>query len=152
MAHDPSPTDEQIASAIRTIADANESITARAVARRLGVAPSTITRSPKRMELLRGAQDTQAALRSIVERQNKTGKEELLKQIVDRDIKISALEERVRILVSSHKAMLLAVGELGGTAKWLRFFADHQQVLSSLREMGALSSAQNVSRAQKLTD
>ena len=34
--------------------------------------------------------------------------------------------------------MLSAVGELGGTRAWLRFFAHHPLALESLDQMGAL--------------
>ncbi|WP_295543487.1 hypothetical protein [uncultured Thiohalocapsa sp.] len=34
--------------------------------------------------------------------------------------------------------MLSAVGELGGTRAWLRFFAHHPLALESLGQMGAL--------------
>jgi len=41
-------------------------------------------------------------------------------------------------MVAASRAILSAVGELGGARAWLRFFADHRQALESLDQMGAL--------------
>jgi hypothetical protein len=34
--------------------------------------------------------------------------------------------------------MLSAIGEMGGTRAWLRFFANHRNLLTNLDEIGAL--------------
>jgi hypothetical protein len=52
--------------------------------------------------------------------------------------RLEEVEARNQLLVASHRAMLSAVGELGGTRAWLRFFANHPQALESLDQMGAL--------------
>lgn len=52
--------------------------------------------------------------------------------------RLEEVEARNQLLVASHPAMLSAVGELGGTRAWLRFFANHPQALERLEQMGAL--------------
>jgi hypothetical protein len=45
--------------------------------------------------------------------------------------------------------MLSAIGELGGTRAWLRFFANHQNLLTNLDEIGALpANVTPIQRAQ----
>ena len=39
--------------------------------------------------------------------------------------------------IARDRALLSAVGELGGPRAWLRFFADHPLALESLDQMGA---------------
>lgn len=47
-------------------------------------------------------------------------------------------EARNQLLIASHRAILSAVGEMGGTRAWLRFFTNHPAALASLDAMGAL--------------
>lgn len=116
--------DHMLSSAVR--------ITARSVAKMLGVAPSTITRSAHRYEILLAYQEKQKYLDSVAAQADPLSKEKLVRQIADRNAKISELTRLVQLLTASHKALLVAVGELGGTAAWQRFFADYEQIRADL--------------------
>ncbi len=63
--------------------------------------------------------------------------------------RLAALEEQVReiagqrdLLIASHRAMILAIGEVGGAKAWLRFFKGYEGVLGRLRVMEALPTAE----------
>lgn len=127
-----------------TILDAmlqeNETITARAVARRLdGVEhASSITRDSWRNARLAEWQDRQAELRRMIERTDKSSKTNLAVALERKDARIRELEERVALLTASHRAMIHAVGEMGGMRAWSRFFDEYRTVLDRLHEIGAM--------------
>jgi hypothetical protein len=111
-------------------------ITARSVGRRLGVAASTITRSVPRQELLLGYKQEQERLKAVAARTDPLSRERLVQQIADRDGKIAELNRLVQVLTASHKALLIAVGEMGGTAAWQRFFVRYERIRIDLRKLG----------------
>ena len=45
------------------------------------------------------------------------------------------------ILIASHKAMMLAVGELGGMKAWRKFFEGYQEVVDEMQKLGAIPEA-----------
>jgi hypothetical protein len=130
-----SKIDEYLANILDEMLSSASKITARSVSRRLSVAPSTLTRNNERMQLLQQYQQEQRRLQAIVARSDPLSKENLVKKIADRDRKISELNRLVQILTASHKAMLLAVGEIGGTAAWQRFFATYERIRVDLRKL-----------------
>lgn len=121
----------------------NETITARAVARRLeGVDhASSITRDPWRNARLAEWQARQAELRRMIERTYKSSKSNLAAALERKDARIRELEERIALLTASHRAMIHAIGEMGGMRAWSRFFDDYGIVLERLRELGAMPTA-----------
>jgi hypothetical protein len=52
--------------------------------------------------------------------------------------RLEETEAHKQLLIASHRAMLSAIGEMGGTRAWLRFFAKDPNALASLDEIGAL--------------
>jgi hypothetical protein len=52
--------------------------------------------------------------------------------------RLDEAEARSQLLNVSHRAMLSAVGELGGTRAWIRLFTNQPSALASLHEIGAL--------------
>jgi hypothetical protein len=124
--------DEHLTGVLEMMLSSNESITARAAARHLHVAASTITRNPERRALLAKYVSDQKRLRDIMISADKMSKEKLVQQVASRDRRISELERRLQILTASHKAMLLAIGEAGGMAAWQRFFASYESIRMEL--------------------
>ena len=51
-------------------------------------------------------------------------------KIFKQSMKIEELQKQIEVLVASHRAMYAAVGELGGTKAWLRFFEKHQKAIA----------------------
>jgi hypothetical protein len=118
----------------------NETITARAVARRLeGVDhASSITRDPWRNARLSEWQSRQADLRRMIERSDKNSKSNLAAALARKDVRIRELEERVALLTASHRAMIHAIGEMGGMRAWSRFFENYDAAQDELHRMGAM--------------
>lgn len=133
----PDTTDDDVAAAIAWLLDHDLDVTARAVARRVDVSPSTITRNETRKNAVEVAFNEQARLRAIVA-SDKSSREALLAKLERRNKTIAALERKVMILTASHRAMLMAVGEIGGVAAWQKFFAKHEEIRQELLALYAV--------------
>jgi len=86
-------------------------------------------------------QQRQVEIRAVVAKADKTSKSSLSSQIARKDQEIETLTAQRDLLIASHRAMILAVGEMGGMKAWRKFFARYQEVVDELRAMGALPSA-----------
>lgn len=64
----------------------------------------------------------------------KTSQTKLLIQLSEKDRRIEELEQRVAMLTASHKALILAVGELRGMEIWKRFFNGYEMAKYKLEE------------------
>jgi hypothetical protein len=111
------------------------------LARRAGLgAASSITRDPVRRRLLEDAKEEQQIRRGWVERSRKEPPARLRAALAARDAELARRRQQVQLLTASHKAMLLAVDEMGGTRAWVQFFASYSSGLGDLQQMGALPS------------
>lgn len=119
-------------------------ITARGVTRRAGSPfrhASDITRVAERKRLLDSYRERQAKLRTVMERADKQSKTNLVSRIAKLEDDKSTAEAERDVLIASHKAMLLAVGEMGGMTAWKQFFTAWDATRASLGRMGALPPA-----------
>jgi len=119
----------------------DERISARGLARRLKPAlnhATDITRQPQRRALLEKYQARQTELRTVMAKADKQSKANLSARIACKDGEIAALTRQRDILIASHKAMILAVGEMGGMNAWRRFFERYQGVVDEMRRLGAM--------------
>lgn len=137
---DSSGENEELIRILEQLLEADEDITARAVARLHSTIKhaSSFTRSTSRSALLSTYQAKQQDIRKYIVRNRKRSREKVASAFADKDMRIAELEKQVEILTASHVAMIRAVGELGGYSKWLRFFQDYQEIVVKLREIGAL--------------
>lgn len=122
----------------------DEDITARGLVRRMvGVFkhPTDVTRPKDRRELLEQFRVRQEELRIVIAKADKTSKKKLSARIVRKDEEIEALERQRDLLVASHRAMILAIGELGGMKIWKRFFEAYQAAEDELHALGAMPTA-----------
>lgn len=133
--------DHSIEETCQSLVDADREVTAREVARRVGISPSSITRDPIRKAIVEAAQAKQTELRTWRKRQAKQSRDRDAESLAEKDLRIAELEQCIELLTASHKAMILAIGEFGGMAGWQRFFPHWQQVEEMLRDMGAMPSA-----------
>lgn len=123
----------------------NENITARGVTRRQGSPfkhASDITRNTDRNRVLNRYKARQMELRAMMEKTDKQSKTNLARQISRLEEEKTTLEGQRDMLIASHRAMLLAVGETGGMAAWKRFFASWQETLEDLHRIKAMPSAE----------
>lgn len=123
----------------------NTTITARAVTRQ-PASPfknaSDITRQVSRHALLKQFQARQKAVRDIAENVDKESVANLRLRVARLEEACASLRQSRDLLIASHKAMLLSVGEIGGMRAWVKFFPQWDQVRRSLHEMDALPNAQ----------
>jgi hypothetical protein len=134
--------DASLRASAEQMLESDETLTARALGRRAGLgAASSITRDPTRCALLDEFQEQQDRRRAWVQRTTKESTAQLLKTLAARDEQIVALTRKVQLLAASHKGMLLAVDEAGGTKAWARFFASYRDSIEALRELEALPAA-----------
>lgn len=135
-----SEVDNEIVKILEKMIEDEQNITVRGVIRNHSSlkAPSSITRNVSRTEIVNYYINKQQELKSWQKRVGKTSKENLSKSLAEKDIKIAELERKVELLTASHVAMIRAVGELGGSAKWAAFFKDYQAIRNELEKMGAM--------------
>ena len=112
-------------------------ITARAVARLHPTlkAASSITRNIARSALLAQFQARQAEFRRWRSRTAKLSASDSAATLAALNRQVSDHEETVQRLTASHVAMLRAVGELGGFAKWAQFYESYATVRSKLEAL-----------------
>lgn len=112
-------------------------ITARAVARLHPTlkAASSITRNSARSALLAQFQARQAEFRRWRSRTTKQSASDSAATLAALDRQVSDHEAAVQLLTASHVAMLRAVGELGGFAKWAQFYESYAAVRSKLEAL-----------------
>jgi hypothetical protein len=140
----PQSYDPEMESILQEMLERDEDMTARAVARvhpRVKAA-SSITRNPDRSALLASYQKKQEEYRDWRKRLAKRSRDSTAMDMAEKDIRIKELEQQVEILTASHVAMLRAVGELGGFAKWAQFFESYKEVRDNLAKLGAMPDAE----------
>lgn len=122
----------------------NEAITARSVVRDSDSPfkhASDITRQPTRRELLEKYQSKQHELRALIEKTDSQSRTNLQLKVARLAQENETLMAQRTLLIASHKAMLLAMGELGGMAAWQRLFLKWDTVQEQLKELDALPKA-----------
>jgi hypothetical protein len=119
--------------------ESDDTVTARSLARRVGLrAASSITRDPARRAFVGSVQEQQRARRGWVERSRKVSTANLRRDLADRDADLADMNRKVQLLTASHKAILLALDEMGGTRAWVKFFSGYAAGLVTIQTAGAI--------------
>jgi hypothetical protein len=120
--------------------DRGERISARGVLKCLPDlrAASSLTRDPVRRSLLEEFRRLQSTRMAWVERAKKQSTARLQRLLADRDERLREREHDVQLLVASHRALVVAVGELGGLPVWKKAFDGYERCLQELARLGAL--------------
>ncbi|MDF3865378.1 hypothetical protein P3W53_12935 [Pseudomonas denitrificans (nom. rej.)] len=122
----------------------NVTITARSVIREHDSPfkhASDITRQPERKALLEQYQAHQSELRALVEKTDTQSRTNLQARVARLTQENEVLKAERDLLIASHKAMLLAVGEMGGMSAWRKFFPAWEDTRHKLSQLQALPSA-----------
>lgn len=77
-------------------------------------------------------------MRRFAHRVSKRSKANVAADLEQNQARIRELESQIDLLRASHRAMIRAVGEMGGMQAWMRFFAECQPLLDKLRDIGAM--------------
>src|ERR1700722_20394663 len=120
----PEQDDVEIVRILQEMLEADETMTARAVANRHPFIQhaSSITRHRNRRELLARYQAIQNERRCWLKRISKHSRSQTASKLADKELRIVQLEKQLEILMVSHLALIRAVGEMGGVSRWLKFF------------------------------
>jgi hypothetical protein len=135
-----SDSDPEMIRILEEMLEANETVTARAVARKHPSIKhaSSITRNSSRSELLARFQSKQAQYRTWQARMPKRSREQLATQLAQKDSRIVELEHQVEILRVHNLAMIRTVGELGGISKLLKLYDGYRDTRNELNRLGVL--------------
>lgn len=130
--------DPRIGKVCRELITADEKITLRSVANRVGVAHTTLSRDKARRDQVERARKLQKLADSIrsTQRGHIKGYESL--PLARANLRVKELEQENNLLIASHRAMIMAVGEIGGMRAYRRFFEAHQEALAKLEKMKAI--------------
>lgn len=132
--------DPEMARILDEMLEADETITARAVARKHPSIKhaSSVTRHPSRSALLTHFQSQQVQYRTWQARMPKRSREQLALQLAQKDSRIAELEHQVEILRVHNLAMIRTVGELGGISKLLKLYDGYRDARNELDRLGVL--------------
>ena len=132
--------DPEMLRILEEMLEADVKITARAVARKHPSVKhaSSITRNDTRVALLRQFQAKQKQYREWHDRAPKRSRDQLARQLAQKDARITELERQVEALRISHMAMIRAVGELGGMPKLLKLYEGVRHVRAEPDKMRLL--------------
>jgi hypothetical protein len=132
--------DPEMEGILEEMLEADETITARAVARKHPAIKhaSSVTRSQVRSDLMARYLERQKERREWLQRASKRSPNQLAAQLSQKDSRIAELERQVEILRASHLAMIKTVGELGGISKLLKLYEGYREVRSELDRLGLL--------------
>jgi len=122
----------------------NETVTTRAVIRRMADVfknPADITRNAQRRALVGAYASKQEHIRNSIERSAKRSSAELERLLASKNAEIVRMQNEKKLLIASHRAMILATSQLGGFDVWKRFFERYQATVDSLDEMKAVPNA-----------
>lgn len=130
-------TEQEMLRVLERLLAEDAPITARAVVRLHPTlkAASSITRNSARSALLAKFQARQAEFRRWRNRTAKLSASDSAATLAAKDSQVSDLEVTVQSLTASHVAMLRAVGELGGFAKWAQFYESYAAVRNKLETL-----------------
>ena len=132
--------DKEIAQICADLQSNDIDITIRAVALRLHVSHTTVSRNRIRRAQVERCAELQRQARRIASVNQKRRKNNSELEIARLKDKIMRLEQRVDALTASHKAMILAVGEIGGIEGWKRFYQHYPSAALNLPRPDNLSS------------
>jgi hypothetical protein len=132
--------DPEMVRILKEMLEADETITARAVARKHPAIKyaSSVTRHPFRSALLAQFQSQQGQYRTWQARTPKRSREQLAAQLAQKDLRITELEHQVEILQVHSLAMIRTMGELGGIGKLLKLYDGYRDVRDELNRLRVL--------------
>jgi hypothetical protein len=137
--------DQRLDEILQRVLNDNIDISARSVIREADSPfkhASDVTRQPKRKALLDRYQTRQLELRDLIEKTDKQSRTHLQAKVARLTQENEVLKGERDLLVASHKAMLLAVGEMGGITAWRKFFPAWEETREQLKQLQALPNAE----------
>lgn len=97
--------------------------------------PAAVSRPKELREIYIEAREKQKLVRLSAKKTGHSSRSDLEVRIARHVSRIQELEEQAQILIASHRALYAAVGEMGGSAAWLRFFEKHHRTMEVLDKL-----------------
>lgn len=116
----------------------NTPVSARSVAEKLNIAPSSITRIDVRARYIADAKRQQQLIRQTTTRQVKSSRAKDAEKIAKQVLEIEKLKRQNDNLLASHKALYNVIREIGGAEHWDRFFNTALEVKQEIIDAGGL--------------
>ncbi len=113
-------------------------ISARSVAKKVGKAPSSITRDPFRSKLISEAKRQQQLIAETTERQSKRSRAKDAEVIAKQQIEIDRLKHQNNALLYSHKVYYNFIREIGGKEAYEKFLSTSISLKSEIIDAGGL--------------
>ena len=130
--------DEELRQVLEQLLQEDADISARSAVRRHSklANASAIVRSPQRAMLVEEYRARQVHARSLVRRLNKLSGAEAARMIEQKDEEIARMKIQLAALIESHRLMIVAVGEVGGTRKLAELYQRHRETREALLTLG----------------
>lgn len=100
--------------------------------------PSDITRNKFRRPIFESFKERQNRIRENVGVRLRRSRKALLVQNAVLEQAQREKFEAQQLIIASHRAAILAVGEVGGIKAWLKFFENYNEALAQLERLGVL--------------
>lgn len=130
--------DIKISEVCRKMLADNTPVSARSVAKKLNIAPSSITRIDVRAKYIADAKRQQQLIRQTTTRQVKSSRAQDAEKIAKQAMEIERLKIKNDNLLASHKALYNVIREIGGAEHWDRFFNTALKVKQDIIDSGGL--------------
>lgn len=130
--------DIQVLEVCRKMLNSNTPVSARSVAEKLNIAPSSITRIDVRAGYIADAKRQQQLINQTTNRQVKNSRSNDAKKIAKQAMEIEKLRRQNDNLLASHKVLYNVIREIGGTAHWDRFFNTALKVKQDIIDAGGI--------------
>jgi hypothetical protein len=131
---------------LETLLSDDVDITVREIARRHASLnnASAFIRNPKRLALIREAQQRQVDARHVKLNPESRRSASLSELLERRSLQVAKLESQVTALVASHAACVRAVMLHGGMQALERFWAEYKPIADAVRDLGAIPKGAEV--------
>ena len=131
-------TDKKVIDTCRNMLASNTSISARSIAKRLGIAPSSITRDSFRARHVADAKRQQQLMQKTINSQVRSSRVKDAQKITRQSLEIENLKRQNDNLLASHKALYNVIREIGGAEHWSKFFDKALCVKQEIIDAGGL--------------
>ena len=130
--------DQNVLDTCRKMLANNTPVSARSVAEKLSIAPSSITRNKIRARHVTDAKKQQQLMQKTILRQAKSSRANDMEKITKQALEIERLQRQNDNLLASHKALYNVIREIGGAEHWARFFDTALSVKQEIIDAGGL--------------
>jgi len=102
---------------------------------------TSLTRRQQLRYAVEEAAARQRGVREVARKFSKSSPAHTAERIASLEAEVRELKSQRELLISSHRAAILAIGRMGGIKAWREYFPIYSDAISGMRELGALPDA-----------